>query len=189
MRCFFREHCAFSKRAATCCVLLTFVLSATSVPGLSFEDLTDRSELIVSGQIVRSWSEWDAEHKFIWTHSELRISGSLKGAAGATVTVSEPGGIVGSQGMTIAGTAIYKPGDQVLLFLSRMPNGYLRTTGWGQGKYNVDAAGRVHADASLGAVELRVAGANSAGTSLRTLNGMTLQELTSRIRARLGRVQ
>ena len=46
--------------------------------------------------------------------------------------VSEPGGIVDGLGMQIAGTPGYAPGEQVMLFLERMPNGYLRNAGMGQ---------------------------------------------------------
>ena len=121
---------------------------ATSVPGLTFEELTDRSQLIVAGRVTRSWSDWDSEHKIIWTHNELSVASSQKGVAGASVLVSEPGGVVGDRAMAIAGSVAYRPGDQVLVFLERMPNGYLRTTGWGQGKYLVDKAGTVHAEAA-----------------------------------------
>ena len=118
---------------------------ATSVPSLTFDELTDRSEVIVAGRITRSWSDWDSERKFIWTHYELSVSSVHKGAARTAVTVSEPGGVVGGRGMRIAGSVEYSPGDQVAVFLQRMPNGYLRTAGWGQGKYLVDKAGHLHA--------------------------------------------
>lgn len=121
-------------------LLLASSAGATSLPTLSFEQLTDRSELIVTGQIVRSWTDWDSPHKFIWTRYELAVSGRLKGSAGGTVVFSEPGGVVGLQGMAVAGAVVYGPGERILIFLQRMPNGYLRTTGWSQGKFPVDAA-------------------------------------------------
>jgi hypothetical protein len=170
-------------------LLIASHAAATSVVGLSFEELVDHSELIVSGQITRSWSDWDSEHKFIWTHYELSVSNSHKGAAGSTVVVSEPGGVVGIQGMNIAGVVAYQPGDRVLVFLQRMPNGYLRTTGWSQGKYTVDNSGRLHAETSLRGLEVigvqRGAVSTSAATPLRSLEGMTEAELRARIAARL----
>lgn len=160
--------------------------AATSVPKLSFEELTDRSEMIVSGDVTRSWAEWDSEHKYIWTHYELSVSGVQKGAPGATVVLSEPGGEVGLQGMAIAGAVVYRPGDRVLVFLQRMPNGYLRTTGWSQGKYLVDGTGRLHAETSLRGPEVITAQkAAAAPASLRSLDGMAVTELGVRIAARL----
>ena len=37
-----------------------------------------------------------------------------------------------------------------MVFLERMPNGYLRTTGWSQGRYTVDPKGLVHGDKLAG---------------------------------------
>jgi hypothetical protein len=92
--------------------------------------------------------------------------------------------------MAIAGTVEYAPGDQVAVFLERMPNGYLRTTGWGQGKYTVDKTGHLHADASSRGVEVvkaDLAGKSNraAGTSLRALDGITVGELRTRVAAQV----
>jgi len=153
---------------------------------MSFEELTDRSEVVVSGQVTRSWSDWDSEHKYIWTHHEIKVSGALKGSAASTVVVSEPGGVVGNRAMSTAGVVAYSAGEQVAVFLERMPNGYLRTTGWGQGKYTVDSSGRLHADASLRGVEILQPDQKAttpARTPLRTLEGMSVGEFRSLVRA------
>jgi len=156
------------------------------VPSLTFEELTDHSELIVSGQITRSWADWDSEHKFIWTHYELSVSGAHKGTPESTVVLSEPGGVVGLQGMDVAGANVYQPGGRVLVFLQRMPNGYLRTTGWSQGKYTVDNTGRLRAEASLRGLDIVSAQKGAAvATPLRSLDGMTVTELHERIAAHL----
>jgi hypothetical protein len=170
-------------------MLIAGALSATSVPSLTFEELTDQSELVVSGQITRSWSEWDSSHKFIWTHHELSVEATQKGSPASTVVVSEPGGTVADRGMVIAGSVDYKVGEQVAVFLQRMPNGYLRTTGWAQGKYSVDQAGHLHAQARLR--DLEIVSVNSAkpvdarGESIRSLDGITVAELRSRVAAHL----
>jgi hypothetical protein len=176
--------CAYAFSLA---LLVASSVGATSVPSLSFEELTDHSELIVSGQITRSWTGWDNEHKYIWTHYEMSVTGTMKGAAKSTVVISEPGGTVGLQSMNIAGTVGYQNGDQVLIFLQRMPNGYLRTTGWSQGKYTIDNSQIMHADASTKGVEI-VGGQKTSGatsTPLQTLDGMPVSELGRRIAARL----
>jgi hypothetical protein len=170
--------------------------SATNVPSLTFDELTDRSEVIVAGRITRSWSDWDSERKFIWTHYELNVSSVHKGAARIAVIVSEPGGVVGGRGMKIAGSVEYSPGDQVAVFLQRMPNGYLRTAGWGQGKYLVDKAGHLHADGSLHGIEMlrgiemvdtdrRDKSSVVAGNSLRALEGIGIGDLRARVLARV----
>jgi hypothetical protein len=88
--------------------------------------------------------------------------------------------------MVIQGAVAYAPGDQVVVFLSRMPNRYLRTTGWAQGKYELDAAGRLHAAAAISEGEYVQAGTTAvSGSGLRTLEGMSLVDLRQRITARL----
>jgi len=158
---------------------------ATLVPGLTFEQLTDQSETVVSGTVGRSWSDWDSAHKYIWTHTEIAITGTHKGAAAKTVVVSEPGGAVGDTGMRLDGAVSYVPGEQVVIFLQRMPNGYLRTTGWGQGKYVVDSFGRVHnAGGRIELVQPDAPGAADASTPLRTLEGIPADQLRARVEVR-----
>ncbi len=153
---------------------------ATSVPRLSFEELTDHSEVIAQGQITRTWSAWDASHKYIWTHHEMAVAGAIKGTGASTVVISEPGGVVGGVGMIIAGSVAYRPGDKVLVFLERMPNGNLRTTGWGQGQYRVDSRGALRASESLNSVDLL-----GRGAGLTSLEGHTVAEITARVAARI----
>jgi hypothetical protein len=175
-----------------CCgTALVFVLipasRATTIPRLTFENLTDTSELIISGRVTQSWAAWDAEHKYIWTHYLLSVSETVKGAHASSVEFAEPGGSLANTAMNIAGTVTYSIGESVVVFLSRMPNGYLRTTGWAQGKYRLDENGRVHSYAAIGA-ETIDADRAPAGVSLRTLEGMSFTELKQRVAAR-GRVR
>jgi len=153
-------------------LLFALTAQATSVPKVTFEQLTDQSELIVSGEIARSWMAWDNSHHFIWTHYELSIGSTYKGVARPTIEFAEPGGVAGGLRQTIADTVQYGVGEKVFIFLERMPNGYLRTTGWSQGKYTLDAAGRVHAMASL-------------ASSSRPIDGISASELSARVTARI----
>ena len=180
-----------TKRRATLLIVAGLLLlnigRATVIGRLSFEDLVDTSELVIAGKVTRSWAAWDAHRKYIWTHYEVAVQSAQKGAAGATVEMAEPGGALDGIVMGIAGTPVYTPGENVLVFLQRMPNGYLRTTGWGQGRYLVDSNGRIHADSILRGLEIvdaRNSGAAPPGTSLTTLDGMNLNELRLRIAAR-----
>lgn len=179
--------------ASLAVVLAALNVSATTLPRLSFEQLTDDSDRIVSGRITRTWSAWDAGHRYIWTHYEVAVDAAHKGAASSTLEIAEPGGIVGDRGMTIAGSVHYTPGENVVVFASRMPNGMLRTTGWGQGKYGVDRSGLLHADTALRSAELvdtklqRNVGLQA--TPLRSLEGMTVRELSARIAARVQTTQ
>ena len=108
---------------------------ATLVPRMTLEQAVDDSVLIVQGTVVRTWSAWGDKRQFIWTHYELKVSDALKGLATPNIIISEPGGTVGNTGMQIAGAPRYSVGEEVVLFATPTPIGYLRTAGWGQGKY------------------------------------------------------
>ena len=121
-------------------LLLVPDAGATMAPRLSFEELVARSERIVHGRCLRSWSAWDAPGRFIWTHTEIQLLDRLKGSA-VTVVVSELGGIVGGLGLAVEGVPRYQPGEEVVLFLYQTPIGYWRARGLEQGVYRVSGAG------------------------------------------------
>jgi hypothetical protein len=148
-------------------IIMVQIAAASDLPRLSFNEMTDSSELVVSGTVTRTWADWDSDHKYVWTHYELAVSATHKGATGRTVDIAEPGGQVNGVGMSISGAAGYGVGENVLVFLSRMPNGYLRTAGFGQGKYIVDSTGRLH-----GAV--------------RTIDGLTVGQVSQLVRSGQG---
>jgi len=151
---------------------------ASTIQRLSFDALIDQSDLIVSGTITRSWTAWGSSHRYIWTHYEMAVSGAAKGTPGATVTISEPGGVLDGQGFAVGGAVVYQPGETVLVFLNRVPNGYLRTTGWAQGKCAIDQFGRLH-----GGVSLRDVAPATAKSGASSLEGLTLQQAFTRIAA------
>src|SRR3954469_2326238 len=142
--------------------LLLHASRATEIARLSFEELADTSDLVGSGQATHSWAAWDSNRKYIWTHYELSVTSVYKGTPGATVELAEPGGALDGIVMGIAGAVVYTPGEHVLVFLQRMPNGYLRTTGWSQGKYLVDAHGRIRAGLLTRGLEILDTGASAA---------------------------
>jgi len=170
-------------RVGAAIVLFAGLAGATLIPGVSFETLTDSSEIVVSGRIARSWAAWDPAHKYIWTHYELITTAALKGGAFSKVEFAEPGGELDGKIMSIAETVTYAPGENVVVFLSRMPNGYLRTTGWAQGKYSVDATGKLHAAAYGDGIMPQIGHAH--GTPLATLEGISISELRQRVGARI----
>jgi hypothetical protein len=166
--------------------LLLRVGGATLVPRLSFEEMTDSSEMVVAGTVTRSWTAWDSDHRYIWTHYELAVASAPKGHASARVEFAEPGGKLDGVLHSIAGTVSYQPGESVVLFLQRMPNGYLRTAGWGQGKYGLDQNQKLKGGSGLrGAEVVDLARPVAGSTSIETLDGITLSELNVRVSVRV----
>ena len=162
-------------------LLFTCALGATTIARLSLDEMTGRSEMIISGRITDAWAAWDAEHKYIWTHYVVTVDNAVKGRVASTVEIAEPGGMLDNIGMNIGGGTGYSRGEQVLIFLERMPNGYLRTAGLGQGKYGIDSQGRLRG-IQLKDLDLVGAGAGEAPVSL---TGMTVAEAASHIAARM----
>jgi hypothetical protein len=144
----------------------------------------------VQGAVVRKWTAWDDAHQFIWTHYEIQIVDSLKGNNSPKIVVSEPGGVIGETAMQIVGTPQYEVGEEVVLFANRTPIGYLRTCGWGQGKFQVvrpKAAAPFVRAARAGAELVTPAAKNAseeqpAETALETVNGLSLDAFKTRIR-------
>lgn len=157
---------------------------------MSLEEMTESSAAVIHGTVVRSWSAWDSAQQFIWTHYEVRLTESLLGDALDKIVVSEPGGTVGNDSMEIAGTPRYRVGEEVVLFTARTPLGYLRTCGWGQGRFDVvgdpRGAGKIVRSRLAGISLVEPIGAKAAAekraTSPRALDGLPLDQFKSRVR-------
>jgi len=160
---------------------ICLAVQAAIIPSLSLEELVDQSEIILHGRIGRAWSAWDASHKYIWTHHQLTVIDSIRGAS-RSVVVSEPGGSLDGMNMAISGGLEYGAGEEVVVFLYRTPIGYMRATGYGQGKYTVTPQRRVHANLKgLELMERRAKG----GVALSTLEGLSVEDFKARVRAAL----
>jgi hypothetical protein len=156
------------------------LLTAAQLPRISFEELVNGSQFIVHGRVARKWCGWDAKHKYIWTHYELEVAENVRGAMGARVTVSEPGGEIDGIGQSFGGALPYAAGEEVVLFLDRTPIGFLRTVGGGQGKFTVGSGGQ--ARANLAGVELVDLPGARKGTPLSSVDGVDVRELKRRAR-------
>jgi hypothetical protein len=111
--------------------------TASAAPTRTVKQLASTSEAIVHGRVLRQWSAWDASHETIWTHYVIEPVEVLRGGARSTYTISEPGGVVGDVGMDVSESVPFAAGEEVLVFLKRVPNGMLRVTGSAAGKYTV----------------------------------------------------
>ena len=107
----------------------------------------------------------------------------VKGELQGTVVVSEPGGTIDGKTMVIPGAVQFTPAEDVVLFLYRTPVGYLRTVGYGQGKYSVSRDRRIHSSSPQ--VEFVApsgpAGGAETGTPLPSLEGLPLTEFKKRV--------
>jgi hypothetical protein len=147
----------------------------------------DGSERIAHGLVERSWVAWDPAHRFIWTHYLIRVTDNLKGLSEATLVTSEPGGALDGINLQIPGVVTYSSGEEVVVFVARVPNGFWRASGYGQGKYSVsggrDPVVRTSVAGAVLAEPLKTPGARSA--VYRNFDGVRLSNFKAAIRARL----
>lgn len=115
-------------------VLLPSVAQATVLAELSFDQRVDAAEYIVRGTVVDVWTEVDG-NGLVWTRVQLDVAESLKGPAGDTLVLSEPGGTYGSIRTVVAGSAVFSVGEEILAFASERGEGRIQLMGLSRGKF------------------------------------------------------
>lgn len=125
--------------AASLLAVTAGLLSAAIVPRLSLEEMTGASELIVHARVGDSFTAWDPERLFLWTHHRLDVLDVWKGRLHGPLVVSEPGGALEGVSMTFSGAVQYRSGEELVLFLYRTPIGYWRARGYSQGKVTLES--------------------------------------------------
>lgn len=102
--------------------------------GVTPEDLTRSSDVVVVGKVKELKSEWSPGKKAIVTRVTLDVNESLKGGSGQTLTVLVPGGEVDGVGEWYSHTARFKKDDDVLLFAKKQGETGFRVTGGEEGR-------------------------------------------------------
>lgn len=114
------------------------------VKALTFTELTQKSKLILTGEVVRMHSyrgPFQGAGEVFYTDVTLRLTRTLKGdAGGEEVTIQMLGGQIGTAWQKCLESPRYKVGEKVLVFL-RDYNQANWNTGWLQGKYSLDPSG------------------------------------------------
>ena len=106
-------------------LFLTSMSQATTLRGLSLEQLAQRADCVVSGHIVARQSEQRGD--IIYTVNRFVIDEVLLSklaqrstvASGTELLVAQLGGQLGDWKMPVAGTAPLQVGDRQILFLRR----------------------------------------------------------------------
>lgn len=125
----------FRAYGLTCVVMLLASLAAqaTTIVLPTDEQLIDKAPVIVTGTVV---SSSPVDHGgTIWTETTVAVSRSIKGKAAGTITIHEPGGIIGERITRVFGTPELTEGENVLLFLDPAPRGGYRVVDLFVGKF------------------------------------------------------
>lgn len=82
------------------------------------KELSEKSDLIIEGKVIKQNSSWNREKTRIYTEVTLQVDEYLKGNNGnKTIVVKTPGGEVGEVGELYTHMPRFKNDEQVLLFV------------------------------------------------------------------------
>jgi hypothetical protein len=121
--------------------LMTAILAApafaTTVVKLDLEQLVQRADLIVQGQVQSVYTQWDEERHLVFTYISIRVDDPLKGERRRSVLIRQVGGTAGTIQMSVAGVPQFKSGEMALVFLKRQDDSTFQVVGMNQGLYEI----------------------------------------------------
>lgn len=118
-------------------LLIGLPAAATTMLRIDLPELAQSSDTVVHGTVRRMESRWSADKRRIVTDVEIEVAETLKGQAGSTVLIVQPGGRVGDIGQIVHGLASFAEGEEVVVFLERRGTSAYRVMGMAQGKYQI----------------------------------------------------
>jgi hypothetical protein len=120
-------------------VALCFATKATTVIPPTFEEMTDRAELIFVGKVVGMRAEWRTigANRVILTLVEFERQEVLKGEAGPSITLQFLGGTVDDVTLEVDEVPAFKAGDRELLFVTGNGVQFCPLVGAFHGKFGV----------------------------------------------------
>ncbi len=115
---------------------------ATVVKAMSLLEKSEASPVIVHGLVERVDTEWEVFEARVRTIITVKIIESIKGdfAPQERLVLFRGGGQIGDFVQTAPGLSQYEPGEEVILFLEPLDEGYIEI-GIGIGKYGVNSWG------------------------------------------------
>ncbi|MDP9160444.1 MAG: hypothetical protein M3O09_09480 [Acidobacteriota bacterium] len=174
------------KRQASIVAALLLVASfapATTVIPLSLEKLTQVSTLVIEGNAVESWSQWNASHSFILTYTRFQVQRTLKGQTSSTIVVHQLGGKLDGITQKVAGVRIWGAGEQAVLFLrpGQFNDGSFVVTGLMQGNFRLTKSQNGETQISNGVPDASAYKIKSKEIGSFHGDALTLHELESRV--------
>jgi len=130
-----------------CFIVLCFLSSSSYaiMKGLSTEELTKASDMVIVGKVENVEAQWSKDGKIIFTSAYIVIDNVIKGPAQANITVEYEGGEIGDIGLKVSDESPLLKGEKVILFLksgkSKKDGVAYNIVGKSQGKYVIDAYG------------------------------------------------
>lgn len=113
------------------CVAAAPRAHASLVRAMDLAALTSTADQVVVADVAKVESQWDKDHRTIYTTVEIQVQESWKGSppSDGKLVLRQPGGTVGEIEVTVVGMPTFSVGEHALLFLKRT-----QVVGLGQGK-------------------------------------------------------
>lgn len=122
-------------------MLALFFLLASIVRGpADVETLTASADLVVHAQVVRTRSAFGVGGGQIFTTAVLRPIETWKGEIQPEIAVLVEGGEVGELAQEVQGAALFREGEEVVVFLLHRASGVYSVSRMALGKFAVGAA-------------------------------------------------
>lgn len=170
---------------------LLLLLSATLRGPADVASLAQASDTVVRARVVRRVSSWGVQGPaggVLYTQVTLAPTETLKGAPAAALVVRVPGGSDGEIDQTVQGTARFREGEDVVVFLRALaPRAspgdpasppLFDVTRWALGKFAVAPGGRAARDRT---------GVTCVGCAAGEPDELSLDELRARVRGSAAR--
>ena len=125
-------------RAAVCAVVLLAMAAtaaATTLVRMSVAKMSLTAQAIVRARCLDSSARWDSGE--IWTFTSFSVEEVWSGAVPARITVRLLGGRVANLTSTVSGIPRFRRGEDVVLFLERMPTSDFSIVSWQQGTFRI----------------------------------------------------
>lgn len=122
-----------------CAALLMPAQSEASIiVKLTDKQMAQRANRIVHGKVVRQYSDWDKNRRRIYTYTIISVLDRIKGTPTQELTIRQVGGAKDNIGMRVPGSAKFKLGEEVVVFLESIKKtAFHHVMGMSYGKYTV----------------------------------------------------
>src|SRR5262245_37456965 len=112
---------------------------ATTVIPPTFEEMTERADLVFVGKVIGTQAEWRTvgTKRVIFTMVTFEAAEILKGKADKSVTLQFLGGTVGDATLEVAGVPKFNAAERVILFVEKNGIQFCPLVGVFHGKFGL----------------------------------------------------
>lgn len=110
---------------------------------MGLDELSQKADIIVHGEIIHVKSEWTKDNSSIRTIVFVSVQEQWKGKPTSSLSFIQPGGSIGEISEEVPGLPTFQSSDKVILFLKEIPGNGMTLFGGEQGRFllTTDLAG------------------------------------------------